>query len=299
MHNFVSKFKYYISDILRARYIMGFLFGILLVPLVFFGYKGTIRIIASFYFEKGVNVMIKDRDIELAEVYINKAIGFYNKDEYYRMLSEIHLVRLNKLIQLPQDKEVKDKVGERLKKVIRYLEIAIEISPNNYQNWMALGKTYTAFTQSGISLKGSQKAARDAYKKALELNPKDLKDKSQIYFFLSQISIVEGNDAEAIDLLEQAISLYQSEPSTFLQLGILKYKAGDFLEAIQSLEATVDLVPDYSDALYFLGLSYYRVGDTESAIESFEKVERVNPLNNEIKEIIRNLKNRNAPFTVL
>lgn len=278
------------------KYILFFLFGILSVLTVFFAYQGVKRVIANFYFEKGIRAMTEAKDGELAIKNIQKAISFYTKDEYFRIISEMYLIQLNELSSLPQTEDTKEKIDQVLEQVMRNLEKAVEVSPDNYQNWLVLGKTHSALIQSAISLEGSRKAARDAYKRALALDPKDLKDKSQIYFFLSQIEIIEENNVTAVSFLKKAIDTYPSDPTFFLQLGILKYREGSFKEAVQSLEEAVALVPDYADARYFLGLSYYRMGNPKGALIQFERVARINPDNNEVRSIVTNLKAGQPPF---
>ena len=64
-------------------------------------------------------------------------------------------------------------------------------------------------------------------------------------------------------------------------------------------ERTIQLSPNYSNARYFLGLIYdgstsLTTSDTKAnkakAIEQFEKIAELNPDNNEIKLILKNLK---------
>ena len=90
--------------------------------------------------------------------------------------------------------------------------------------------------------------------------------------------------------MKKAIDTYPTDPTFFLQLGILKYREGNFGEAIDFLSEAVRLVPDYADARYFLGFSYYNQGDVRNALEQFEAIALVNADNIEIQKIIINLK---------
>lgn len=278
------------------KYVVFFVFGVLSVLAIFLVWQGGKRVTAYFYFARGVEVMKEEKNIKLSIKKIEKAISFYPKDEYYRTLSEVYLSELNDLLTLSPTEETKERVDEVLKKVMRNLELSIELAPDNYKNWLALGKTHTALIQNSISLAGSRKAAKDAYQKALDLEPEDARDKAQIYFLLAQIEIINEDNIKAVDLLKKAIDVYPEDPIFFLQLGILKYREGDFKEAIKFLEEAVSLVSDYSDARYFLGFSYYKTGNTEAALEQFELISNVNPDNREVKLIIKNLMAGKPPF---
>ncbi|MDP2946205.1 MAG: tetratricopeptide repeat protein, partial [bacterium] len=75
------------------------------------------------------------------------------------------------------------------------------------------------------------------------------------------------------------------------QLSFLYYKNDQFDQSKPVFERTVELSPNYSNARYFLGLIYDReaTGKAE-AIKQFEKIAELNPDNNEIKQILVNLK---------
>ena len=76
----------------------------------------------------------------------------------------------------------------------------------------------------------------------------------------------------------------------------MKFNQGDFEGSTKALERAVVLNPPYSNAKYFLGLSYYNIDRLEEAILQFEDVLDLNPDNEEVKLILKNLRNGDQPF---
>ena len=74
------------------------------------------------------------------------------------------------------------------------------------------------------------------------------------------------------------------------QLGLLYYQAGDLARAQAELERAISLNENYSNARYFLGLIYDKRGDKGKAIEQFERVLALNPGNQEVQNILDNLR---------
>ena len=80
-----------------------------------------------------------------------------------------------------------------------------------------------------------------------------------------------------------------TDVGALFQLGFLYYKNSQFNESRQVFERTIELSQNYSNARYFLGLIYDRENDKTKAIEQFSKIAELNPDNNEIKLILKNL----------
>ena len=75
----------------------------------------------------------------------------------------------------------------------------------------------------------------------------------------------------------------------FFQLGFLYSNNDDIDRAINPLERAVGLNPSYSNARYFLGLAYDQVERTSEALIQFESIEKLDPGNAEVAQIILNL----------
>ena len=113
---------------------------------------------------------------------------------------------------------------------------------------------------------------------------------TEAIFLLSQIQADEGNIEQAIESTDIAAILEPSNIGVFFQLGVLKYQNEDFVGALRAFERAVELNDFYSNARYFKGLSHDQLGQTELALIEFERVLELNPANQEVVDIIANLK---------
>jgi tetratricopeptide (TPR) repeat protein len=277
-------------------------------------------------FQSGVIALNVDGDVDRAQDTIVAAAELDEQDRQFRLLSDISVARLVALQSETDisEEELRNRFQLYLAQAIEAGQRATELDPNNYQNWLALGRVYQSVVPLGIE--GAYENAETSFAKALELNPNGpgtyltlarlevsngdtLKARDYIaealtlksnytdaIFLLSQIEISEGNVDEAIKSIEAAALLTQNNPVIHFQLGLLKYNQGDDAGAIQAFQNAIFLSPDYANAKYFLGLALDRVGETEAAIAQFEDVGRLNPENEEVAEIIKNLNAGRSPF---
>ena len=121
-------------------------------------------------------------------------------------------------------------------------------------------------------------------------------------FLLVQVYDRQGKLADAIKRAEELVMLNNTDIGALFQLGFLYYKNSQFDDAKLVFERTIQLSPNYSNARYFLGLIYDRevpadvktladkLAAKAKAIEQFEKIAELNPDNNEVKQILANLK---------
>jgi tetratricopeptide (TPR) repeat protein len=290
------------------------------------GYAITGRYISFVHTQKALAAVNLDRNLDSALNSMDKALSLAKTDNNYRFMSQVHIARLRDLLNedLSGSEESLIKFQEILGFAILNAQTATEIDSEDYRNWMALGNIYEAVISLGIE--GSYESAREAYEKAKEVNPTnpsvDLalarievlngnNEVARVHIFaslqkknnyldpiylLSQIEINEGNIIEATRAVEAASIINPNDITTFFQLGFLKFSLRDFEGAILALERSISLSPPYSNAKYFLGLSYYSVGRVEDAIVQFEDIEELNPDNEEVKTILDNLRNGQAPF---
>lgn len=281
------------------------------------------------YFQKSSYALNTSKDVNLAEVYIKKAISSVPYDVYYRSLSEIGILKLNAIISQDVTKvdkaEVQKQYSSVLSDTITAGINARNSDPANYLNWVALGRVYESAVPLNVS--GSYESAQFAYNEALKRNPKNpsiylflarlasakqdykqariyalnaISEKQNYldaYFLLSQIEVADKNLKGAIDSVTVASVLSPSDPSVFFQLGLLKYNNQDYVGAIEALEKSISLSPDYANAKYFLGLSYEITKQHEKAIIQFEDLIKTNPDNKEVAGILSNLQAGKPIFT--
>ncbi|MFA6077443.1 MAG: tetratricopeptide repeat protein [Candidatus Paceibacterota bacterium] len=291
------------------------------------GYVFVEKAISSINFQKTIQALNTDGDFDKAEVGLLKAVQFSENDLYYRSLSQVYLVKLNNLFQQQNltEAEAKSQFQAILGNAIENARKARDYDATNYTNWMNLASVYESVVQLGVT--GAYDEAKKAYEQASVLNPqsplvyltlarlevanKDNKaarenlnkalalksNYTDALFFLSQLEAGEGNIAEAISRADQASLLSPNDVGLFFQLGLLKYTNKDYNGAILSLERAVQLNGNYSNAMYFLGLSYDKVGRKADALAQFEKVEALNPDNQEVKNILVNLRDGKSALT--
>lgn len=268
-------------------------------------------------------------DLDKAEKKVNKAIKLGKNDRYYRLATEINLVRINQVIN-NKEKAIEERRAEFqsiLALAISNTQKAIKLDSGNYQNWAMLGRVYGSVVPLGVE--GAYESARRSYAEALKLNPhnpeifltlarlelaKDAKniagakeligaalDKKNNYteaiFLLSQLQIQEGNTEAAIKSVEAAVVIEPNNPVFFFQLGLLQTNAGDNEKAIIALERAIELNPQYSNARYFLGVNYFNNDRVQDTIDQFEEIAKNNPDNKDVKTILESLKSGNNPFT--
>jgi len=124
-------------------------------------------------------------------------------------------------------------------------------------------------------------------------------DYAAAHFLLAQIYYREGNMNATIGKIADLISISPSDPGLFFQLGILYYRDGRISQAQNAFEKALGLDQNYSNARYFLGLIYDDAGQKQKATEQFEKIQALNPDNQEVKNILDNLKNGKSALSGL
>ena len=134
--------------------------------------------------------------------------------------------------------------------------------------------------------------ARQYVAEALAMKP----DYVDAIFFLARIEVTEGNVSQAITSLEQATLVSPNNEGLLFQLGLLRYNEKEYRDAVLSLERAVALDPQFSNARYFLGLGYHFTGRNNEAIAQFKVLEELNPGNEGVIRIRKNLENGKAPF---
>lgn len=261
---------------------------------------------------------------ERAEEELLAAARYFERDVYYRGLSNVALVKLERLAKETSSSDVAERANRYIADARSYAERAVAIDPTNAENYLQLGGVYDALGILGVQNTAS--FAREQYEKALALNPRSPRilflmarialseennNAAKEYLrkalaerpnfmegvaFLVQLEIADRNTGEAIRILEQAVA---AEPGNFLlrfALGYLYYSEGKYGDATRELEAAVMLNPVYADAKYFLALSYERQKRRADAIAQLSDVATLNPDNKDVAQILRNLRAGRSPF---
>lgn len=170
---------------------------------------------------------------------------------------------------------------------------AIDFNPKDPQGYVDLARVLVISADQSQKNKESQdvwqKKLDDAgltLNKSIALKP----DFEPAYFLIAQIYIREGNLPKAIEKVEQMKALSPTDAGLAFELGFLYYQANQLDKAQAEFERAVSLSETYSNARYFLGLIYDKKGREQDAIAQFERVAQLNPDNQEVKNILANLK---------
>lgn len=243
------------------------------------------------------------------------------------MGAELGIIRLNQTLNSTEGTvdERRTKFQEELANAIQHAQRATELRPENFQNWLTLGRVYASVVP--LQIQGAYDNAKQSLDKAKAVAPhnpqiylalaeletlnqnttaaKDYLNQALIeknnytaaVYLLAQIQIAEGDLKSALQSVEAATILAPDNPVVFFQLGLLRYNNRDFTGAVAAFQEAVRLNDAYSNARYFLGLAYYNLKQTNEAIIQFERIETLNPDNEEVKTILANLRGGKTPLS--
>jgi tetratricopeptide (TPR) repeat protein len=305
----------------RIGFVSIFLITVLIILFILTSYIFSQKYWAEKLFVQASSSFNSGGDLDKVETDIINATKFNKTDKYFRMLSDVNLIKTQNLL-LQKDitvQEVQIQFQNFYGAAIKNARTAADINGPDPLNWMQLGKVYELAVPLGIQdasemainsynealirspidpsiivssarvkLKaGDRVSARNLLSSALELK----NDFTPALFMLSQMDVSDGNLKSAIQMAEQAFISSPNDIGVLFQLSMLYYNDRDFDNAQLALEKVVILRPDYSNARYFLGLIYSRKDMALDAIAQFRKIEEYNLDNAEVKRILNNLEN--------
>lgn len=252
-----------------------------------------------------------------ADAAVARSLSFAPLPESYELQAALAGARLSQIISatdMPKA-DAQKAFQTALSAGINAALTATQLSPNDYQGWVALGNLYGAAVPLGVS--GAYDSAKGAYQKALALNPtsaqlyyalaqldaahKDNKaaesdlgqaltlksDYTQAIFLLSQLEVADGNVKDALAAAEAAAYFTPNNPNILFQVGILRAASGDFAGATTALSASVAASPSFANARYFLAAVYARQKDYPDALAQIDAVAALSPDNAKAVESIR------------
>lgn len=306
--------------------------SVLLIVLLLIGSVATIylffqKYLASHYYTKSAKALVVSGDTDTSESNLIKANRVDARDRYHRGLAEIGIIRMRDiLIQQDVAPEVlRGQFQTALSSTIQNAQKSIDLNPSDSLNWMQLGRVYELVIPFNIS--GASNFAVSAYREALVRSPLDPTpyvgmarvalqsnnpveareylnaslavkgDFAAALFLLSQMEVREGNVDSAIQRTEQLALIAPNDVGVLFQLALLYYQKQDFANSRLAFERVVSLNPSYSNARYFLGLIYDLAGMNMEAIEQFERIEELNPDNEEVQLILQNLYTKKNALT--
>ncbi len=296
------------------------------VALGFVTYQKTLSVV---HFGKALALSgVPNTPVDQIELALTRAIILSPADTYYNALYQLNFARAQSLAQATTGtpEENRQAFQTAISNSIAAAQMATNIAPYNYRNWIVLGSLYGSLVPAPLAVNGAYDASKNAYVEAAKRNPespeplllqarlefdnknvegaRDLiqqslakkQDYADAYFLLTQLESGANNISEAIAAAEAGAILSPDNAGIFFQLGLLKYSEKDFTGAVQALSRAVAMVPNYANAQYFLGLSLEALKQYKEAIVQFENLVKTNPENEEVLGILANLKANRDPF---
>ncbi|HQK63838.1 MAG TPA: tetratricopeptide repeat protein [Candidatus Staskawiczbacteria bacterium] len=253
--------RYELKNSPKAKLITAFAFAVIFT----FGFGlwalGGQRYIAEIYYHNGL-AALRTGDIDGGLANIEQATRLNaHSDLYFRQLSLLYLQKLSIGLQGVTNsisEEQKTEFQTLISNSVNAAKIATDINPSSAANLINRG-----------------------------------------YIFQNLIGLVSGAPTWALKEYDESLKIDPNNPYVLMQKGnislilsqqAVKTQKVDFLaEAQSSLEKAVELRPNYYEALYSLGLVYDGQGQKAKAIEIFTALQKVNPDDTDIGQILKSL----------
>lgn len=268
----------------------------------------------SFY-----NSAQKATKIEDAEALTLKASKAYQFDGFYRILVEYAITHNRNILSSDSQnqEELKNAYLNKSREAVDYGLAAVKLNPNNYQNYVSLGRAYELAIP--FDKEGGFNNAKKSYQEAVKLYPdnpylylmlarletsagtKDgvrerlteaLKKKQNFadaLYLMSQLEASESKIDEAIAYAIEAIRSAPNDPATYTQAGLLFYGKKDYQNAVLALKTALEKDPNNANVAYFLALSLRDGGRSDLAKPLADELLKRNPGNADLEKFISSL----------
>ncbi len=263
-----------------------------------------------------------------AEDFIVQASNIYKYDGFYRMLIEYAITSNRNIVATGgEDQEaLKTAYLTKTQSAVAYGLEAVNLNPNNYQNYVSLGRAYELVIP--FEKEGGYENAKKSYQAAVSLYPEnpylylmlarldtsagtkegvrehltDAIKKKQNFadalYLMSQLEASESRIDEALAYAIEAIKSAPNDPATYVQAGLLFYGKKDYQNAVYALKTGLEKDPNNANIAYFLALSLRDGGRPDFAKPLADELLRRNPGNVDLQNFINSLVETNlAPAT--
>ena len=143
----------------------------------------------------------------------------------------------------------------------RYLDMAVEFSPSDYEPHMLLGQAYLA--ERSISMVAEAKAE---FQQALDLDPSLL----WAHFYLAKVYVDLGQYDRAKRELEDGLEMRPNVAHFLSLLGEVQRKLGHPELSVQLNRQALQADPTMTPAYYYMGLAYMDLKKQDEAIAALE-----------------------------
>lgn len=294
--------------------------AILMVPLaLLFAVNAvmTLKKAAAFSLYNKTQTLTKTEEIEPL---IKKAASLYQFDGFYRLLVEYAISSNRSLVatETKNQEELKEKYLAKAKDAVDYGLLAVKLNPDNYQNYVSLGRAYELAVP--FDKENAYDRAKKSYLEAAKLYPENpylylmvarlessagtkegvrvslteaLKKKQNFadaLYLMSQLEASESKIDEALNYAIEAIKSAPNDPLTYVQAGLLFYGKKDYPNAVLALKTALEKDQNNANIAYFLALSLRDGGRPDLAKQIADELLRRNPGNVEIEKLLNSLR---------
>ncbi|HEX6045466.1 MAG TPA: protein kinase [Pyrinomonadaceae bacterium] len=171
---------------------------------------------------------------------------------------------------------------EDLDSSIEHFRRAIEIDPNFALAYSALGSAYVNRVLKGLGQAGDHDKAKNAFKKALALDPKLLEARMHMVF----IYLTGGQKQKARTEIEMLRHEFPNDPGVQFVRGVVARLDGDYERALRSFDRMVKLNPaERVPASYNRARIHMYQGDYDRALQELDQGAALEPEHPMIKVI--------------
>lgn len=272
------------------------------------GVYGTSRMYASDFYHNRALLRVNQGNIEGAAEALEKAIGLWPEDRYYRTAALVEIALLNRIAQSGDTSvEAQTLFQNTLSSAVQNTSRALEKNPSSFTNMMTRGLVFESVVP--LRIEGAFDNAVAVYQSARAQNPHDPEidwrlarlyasqadtesarqfladalrkkpDYTDAILFLAQLELDDGNLGEAIRSVQTAVYFEPQNPVLLYQLGILLLQDESFESAQRAFEEAVRFSPEFSNALFFLAQARAFLGAFEEAAALMTKLAAENPDN--------------------
>jgi tetratricopeptide (TPR) repeat protein len=256
-----------------------------------------------------------------------KAVAIYPFDGFYRIEVE-YFIQANRTLvaTASQDQEALKKTYlENSQKAVDAGLAAVKLNPNNYQNYVSLGRAYELAVP--FDKEGGFDRAKKSYEEAVKLYPENpylyvmlarleasagtkegvrvqlteaIKKKQNFADALYLMSQLEASDSkidEAINYAVEAIKSSPNDPLVYIQAGLLFYGKKDYQNAVYALKTALEKDQNNANVAYFLALALRDGGRPDIAKQIGDELLRRNPGNTDLQVFLDSLNPKVATST--
>lgn len=164
------------------------------------------------------------------------------------------------------------------KRAVELFDQAIRLDPNSSSHYLWLGRAYgrRAETSSMFTAPGYASKARQAFEKAVQLNPKNQDALNDLFeFYLQAPGFLGGGMDKASALVDRIAALDPAEKH-FAEARIAEEKK-EWNAAEAQLRRAADLAPQQAGRLVDLAKFLARRGKLQESEVAFQRAEKANP----------------------